>query len=72
MNLRTWKTIKAGLVTLALFLFGVFAITQGADPTTTFTLTAIVAALLNGVEFAELAAAMAQVNNEEQAESDDA
>lgn len=59
MDLRTWKTIKAGLVTLALFAFGVYSVNQGAEPTTTFAVAATVSALLNGVELAELVAALA-------------
>lgn len=61
MNLKTWKLIKALLVSLGVFGVSVFSILQGADPTVTAVVAIATVALLNGIEAAELAAAMAEV-----------
>lgn len=54
MDLKRWKILKSTLVTVAFVVFGAFAIQAGADPTPIATLTLLVTALYNGVEWGEL------------------
>jgi 4-amino-4-deoxy-L-arabinose transferase-like glycosyltransferase len=64
MNLRRWKLFKSILLSLAVLVFAVFAILQGADPTAVALPAIIVAALVAGVEWSELVAVWAETKLE--------
>lgn len=56
MSLRRWKLFKTVLLSLAVLIFGGYAIESGGDPTTVAYAALGVAALIAGVEVGELAA----------------
>jgi predicted anti-sigma-YlaC factor YlaD len=61
MNLKRWKLLKAGISTVAVLVFSGFAISEGADPTSTGLVALLVVAALNGIDVAELLSVWAEV-----------
>jgi hypothetical protein len=60
MNLKRWKLLKSVVLSLAVLVFAVFAILQGADPTAVAIPAIITATLVAGVEYSELVAVWAE------------
>jgi hypothetical protein len=71
MNLRKWKLARAVFVTVAVFVFTTFAISEGAEPTTTGVLALLLVALLNGIDLAELMSVWAEVRVHDRERPDD-
>ena len=61
MDLKTYKAVKNGLLSLFLLVFAGFLVLEGADPTLVFTGTVAFLALLNGVELGEFYSAWEEV-----------
>lgn len=75
MNLKKYKIIKNGILSIMLVGFGTIAISQGADPTVVSGSIIALVAVLNGIEFSELFAVysemkQAQAEAQQQAKSE--
>jgi len=71
-NLTKWKLIRAVIVTVAVMGFSVFAISEGAEPTTTALLALLLVGLLNGIDLAELVSVWAEIQlNGQDGQNDD-
>lgn len=61
MDLKTYKALKIGVLSVSVIGYAVFSVQQGADPNVVFTGTVLLLAILNGVEVTELASAWIEV-----------
>jgi hypothetical protein len=61
MSLKTYKTIKAGIVSLFSLAIGLYSIAQGADPTAVGLSTIAALLVINGFELSEWVAAKQQL-----------
>lgn len=69
MDLKSYKILKNGALSLALLAFGVYLIGEGVEPTLVASTILPIIALLNGLELSELYAAWAEIKKT-QAEAD--
>jgi hypothetical protein len=53
MDLKAYKAVKNGLLSLAIIVFAGYVVNAGADPTVVFSGTLTLLCLLNGIELAE-------------------
>ena len=72
MDLKTYKLVKNGVLSIAIIGFGVFLVLEGANPDAVFAGTVLLLCMLNGIELAEFLDAWAEVRTAQaQSQEDD-
>lgn len=61
MDLRAYKALKVGFISVSIILLAFYAIANGASPGPTFWVTAASLVVLNGIELSEFAATYAEL-----------
>ncbi|MEE6210835.1 hypothetical protein U3A55_11820 [Salarchaeum sp. III] len=69
MNLRTYKALKVGFISVSIIILAFYAIANGASPGPTFWVAVAGLAVLNGIEVSELLATYAELQNPSQNDS---
>lgn len=61
MSLKTYKVLKSLLVSAFIFVLGLYALSEGSDPTPTIIATTAAIMVVNGFELSEWVAAREQL-----------
>jgi hypothetical protein len=71
LSLKTWKVLKALLISVAVLSFAGLTILEGAEPTTVGVIALLLVAMINGIDVVEVVAVLADVRQETQQSTDD-